>query len=529
MNKLIYFLIFLMAWGLRSVNLDKVPSSLSNDEISIAYDSYSILHTLKDEHGNFLPLSFESHATYKAPLTGYLGVATNYFFGNTEFAARFNSALLGSLTVIIVGLLAAEIIKNKKAGWVAALILALTPWHIYSSRMILESNIALFFLASGIYLFVWQLKSKSWLGLDGAALALGLSVWGYHTEWLLVPMLVTTLFLVFRPNLEKKRWGVFLGVLVLVCLPIFLDYIDKLGTTARANSEMFYKEVHFEAMLKDPSVSTLLKFQSIVKLIVDNYLNYLNFRYIFYSGLSIMNSDYLFLPGLVFVVWMPFLLIGLLEAFKKKSREKNYRLLLWLFFLSPIVPAITLGSGNSVRFIPMLVPMIVLVTLGVIRIYKSKYWPKARIILPIVLGVQLFYFVVNYYVVFPIASAIGYQYGFRQVADYINLHQDEYNKFIIHGNFGPGDIYVGVPHLYVSYFTKADPAVLQQRTEEDNGFLVGKNLFKTIDWSKEVLAPNRLYFVSEWNKPDEVKLGLNKVGEIHYPNGEVFRLIYKKK
>ena len=43
-------------WRLREI--DKVPSHLGNDEISIGYDTYSLRMTGKDEYGISWPLSY---------------------------------------------------------------------------------------------------------------------------------------------------------------------------------------------------------------------------------------------------------------------------------------------------------------------------------------------------------------------------------------------------------------------------------------------------------------------------------------
>ena len=51
-------IIFIVAAILRFWAISSLPSSLSMDEIAVGYDSYSILKTGRDQHGEFLPLSF---------------------------------------------------------------------------------------------------------------------------------------------------------------------------------------------------------------------------------------------------------------------------------------------------------------------------------------------------------------------------------------------------------------------------------------------------------------------------------------
>ena len=63
---MIVFSIAIVTLVTRFVNLSKSPPHLSNDEVSLAYDAYSRSKTLRDEHNNLIPISFESHGDYKA-------------------------------------------------------------------------------------------------------------------------------------------------------------------------------------------------------------------------------------------------------------------------------------------------------------------------------------------------------------------------------------------------------------------------------------------------------------------------------
>src|SRR3972149_10232950 len=158
MKKVYLFAIVLIAITTiftRFTGLSQIPPHLSNDEISIAYDAYSISKTLRDEHNDFLPISFQSHGTYKAPLTIYLASIPTFLLGNSEYSVRLPSAILGSLSVFLLGFLVYELSKNKNVALITSSLLAISPWHIYTSRMVLESNVALFFVIGGLYLFFY--------------------------------------------------------------------------------------------------------------------------------------------------------------------------------------------------------------------------------------------------------------------------------------------------------------------------------------------------------------------------------------
>ena len=91
------FLGLIVALGviLRFFNLSTNPPSLYWDEVSQGYNSYSILQTGRDEHGEFLPLArFIAYGDYKAPVYIYLDVPFIAVFGKTTLAVRFPSALI---------------------------------------------------------------------------------------------------------------------------------------------------------------------------------------------------------------------------------------------------------------------------------------------------------------------------------------------------------------------------------------------------------------------------------------------------
>jgi hypothetical protein len=58
------FIIFIVALFIRIVGMGKVPPHLSNDEISIAYDAYSLLHTGRDEQP-FISIVLSVHKPIK--------------------------------------------------------------------------------------------------------------------------------------------------------------------------------------------------------------------------------------------------------------------------------------------------------------------------------------------------------------------------------------------------------------------------------------------------------------------------------
>ena len=91
----IFWAILFLAFILRFYKLGEIPLSLNWDEVSNAYNGYSILKTGRDEYGSLLPLTNRSFDDYKPPIYMYLNAITVGILGLNAYAARLSSAFFG--------------------------------------------------------------------------------------------------------------------------------------------------------------------------------------------------------------------------------------------------------------------------------------------------------------------------------------------------------------------------------------------------------------------------------------------------
>lgn len=523
-----WLLIILLGLSWRIYRLDRVPVHLSNDEISIAWDAYSVARSGKDEHGHLWPISFQSHSTYKAPLYAYILVPLTLIAPNNEYIARLPSAILGTATILIMGLIIWELSSSYLTGLIGGVILALTPWHIFTSRMALESNIALFFLLLGMWMIIKARGVRRWWLLLGGLISMALSMYGYHTEWLLTPMIMGLIWWVYYRNskIYRKEHLVLLVILWGVSIsPLVGDAIRNLKTGARANSEVIWKEIHLEATLRDPKISGAKKMFVLGRSILSNYGDYINPDYLFVSGLRMFPEPYITQPGLLMLMWLPFLVVGLFGM--KTVYGKNSQLILGWLLVSPIVPALTQGGTNLVRYLPMVLPLTALITGGVVIIWR-RYKEKAGWITALGLVVSSGYFGINYFFHFPIHSGINFQYGYRQIANYLKINYNQYEKIVVEVRFGETNRFVGVPHLYLPYYLGLPPEAVYDRQKLTDGEQIDKLVLKQINWHLEEIKKGVLYVVPMGNKPLEEN-GLELVKDIQYPDAEPGYFIYRLK
>lgn len=525
-QKTILVLIILITVATRFIGLDHSPPHLSNDEISVAYDAYSVSKTLRDEHNHFLPLSFQSHGTYKAPLAIYMTIPTTVLLGNHEYSARLPSAIFGSLTVLILGLLVYELTKNLSLALLTSLVLSITPWHIYTSRMALESNIALFFVVTGIWLFFRGLNRNSHLLTLASFVCFALSIYGYHTEWGLTPIILASLIFLNRKVTFRKP-VYYIGALLFLVLtaPIFINFFYNLGTTARASTEIIFKEINLERALKDSGLNSFQKGQIILHAIMGSYSSYVNFGHLFFDGLNLMPYSDPYQSGLFL---SPFLLCFIIGFFGVKKIFKNHSNFIFIWIITaPLIPTFTQGGPNHIRNLVSVAPYTVIISLGCLAVWN--YLKNRRLLLILALATVLlsfFYFCLIYFFHFPIQAGENFQYGYKQIAQYIKIHYDEYEKIIIDPKFGEHRRYDGVPHLYIPYFTSLDPQQLLKRQDLPTGLFFDKYEIRGINWDAEKTRKSHLYVVPYSNSPSSPASDqLNQLLEIQLPNYKpAFRL-----
>ncbi len=154
---------------------------------------------------------------FKAPLYPYFLAAIYAVFGTSLFAARFAQILLGSVSCVLVYLLAQRFYSNKiavTAGFIAA---AYGPLIMFDAEILIPSLIIFLDLLSIYLLFEYEDSGKLWQ-LALSALILGLSSLARPNILILLPGIL--FWLIRYSKHARKRWKrdtlVYLGGVVLM-------------------------------------------------------------------------------------------------------------------------------------------------------------------------------------------------------------------------------------------------------------------------------------------------------------------------
>lgn len=352
--------ILILAAGLRLYALDVYPQKFNQDEMVLGYDAWSVWTTGQDQHGNTWPIHFQTFNDSVPPLANYLTAPFVGMLGLSQFSTRLPFALLGIATVLLVGLLGRRWF-GPGAGLVAALLLALEPWHLNYSRLAFPVSIVPFFTTLALYTFSRALNGlHRWPGLLKAgrratlgwfatsALSFALLTSTYPALKLQAPLLLGACILVGLRLLWWWRWFS-LGWLALYALAISPLAISQL---------LHWKEIqtHFSqlSVLDNPNWPWQFSL---------NYLQHFNPLSVFYSGykggVSIRpagTGQLFWLEGLLWLAALP----GLVRNRARFRQEQgfNLSLLLLLWFVSfPIAASLTdLDLPHEIRtynFLPL--------------------------------------------------------------------------------------------------------------------------------------------------------------------------------
>ena len=421
LSKVLLLSILLLSFLLNFYKLDQIPPGLYMDEASIGVNSYSILTTGQDEHGVKLPLYFQAFGEYKLPVYIYLTSASMFLFGKNEFAVRFPSAFLGSLTPLIFYFLVKELTKKEKLSLLSTFLFAFNPWFLHFAGPAFEATLGLFFfvMASLLALYYLRYNRLSFLILSLSSFVL--TVYTYQSFRIITPL---TLFLIlwqtFKP---RKNW-----------LPLFLIFIFFLPivyslTNSELNTRFFQTTAFSQNQIMTPFI------------FLNNYLSYFSFDFLFNKGDGIGRHQ---IPNLgLFFKWqVPFLLVGFYCLFKTIKLFSS-KIILFFLLLFPIPAALTIPSPHTLRSLPMVIPYTILITLGIRAFFhkSKKLIPIFLVIVTIIFSCEFSYYLHYNFFHYPKTNQMDWGGNYKQLVKTVAKYKDKYDSIVLDNNLAQAYIY----------------------------------------------------------------------------------------
>jgi len=427
---------------------------------------------------------------------------------------------LGTLTVLLTYFLVKELFpinsprRSRQAtplSWsalplITAFLLAISPWHIYISRLGHEVNAGLTFSVLGILFFLKYINREKVLFIFLSSAFLALSFYTYQSQKIFIPLIVLVLGLIYRKNLwfRKKEVLAAMVLALLIIWPLFKASLSPQamirfrGTSIFNNRELIkrssdriahdYRQGNIFGLIFDNRrVAAGLA-------ILQSYFSHFNPTWLFFNQGAEKHKT----PGLgVFYLWeLPLILVRAYQFVKRKfSKQMKLLVFSWLL-LAPLPAGLTTEAPHAMRIFNLLPIPQILGALGAVTIWSkiSKSWRKPIIaMVSVSLLFSLLYLGHNYFVNFPREQSSSFQYPLSQAIGYVLKNENQYQKIVFSNKDNCYQSY-----MFFLFFSRYDPELYQKQGGTISGgfaetHFFGKYEFRPIDWGNDRWRRGILY------------------------------------
>ncbi len=500
-------LILLLGAFLRLYHLSSLPVSLFGDEIDVGYHAWSLFTTGRDYLGNFLPTYIHSLSEWRAPLLMYLTAPFVGLLGPSAFSVRLPVALMGIINLVLIYYLGKKLF-SQKVGLFASFFLAVTPWHIHYSRAAFEVTLLTSLVLTGTLLY---LSNKYFW----SAVFFALTFYAYSVANLFVPLLIVLLLFLYPPEKFRPTGASLAKALAAIVLLLPIGYHLTFGAAAgRFNliSIGSDKKIIEDVILQRTapwSIGDKLeplfhnKVWAYSAAFGKSYLTAFSTEFLFTNGDPNFRQSVSRFGELLWVT-TPFLVLGLAHAIRKK--DAAHRFILGWLLLAPLGSSLTVGGGNhATRLFVMLVPLILLTTIGLVEgwdfLAKRKLLRNSlAAIFFVLVFVNLVGYRHRYENHYRFESARVWSYGYEPIFSQLKALNEGEGRVFINNTYDPA-------LLRFAFYTQLMPRDFQKMFKGDipsdnllpgfNGFRFGDRYYfgraASLEAMQSLLQPGDLY------------------------------------
>lgn len=530
------FVIILIAAFFRLYWLSSVPPHPSLDEVTIGYNAFSILKTGADEYGTKFPILLRAYDDWRPALYVYLVVPFVKLFGLNVLAVRLPSAILSILTVLTSYFLVKELFSKKEKefaeilSFTTAFFLAVSPWHIYISRLGHEVNGGLAFFIFGFYFFLKYINAQKpkAIMLLVSSIFFALSFDFYQSTKIFIPLFLLSLAIISRNKLLQYKKNLITAIFVgfFITLPIIVQGLTPNGLI-RFNATSI---VVANPQVTADSARKLLvdkEKHNYLGLLVDNrragygilmaeaYVSHFNPYWLFGNS----GKDMFKAPGfgLLYLFELPLILLGIVTLLKTKT----VRFALSCWALAAILPAaLTTDAPHAMRIFNILPLPQMLGAFGFAYLFelitkqKRMVQLSALALFILLIGLQVFTFYNSYFNELPKKLGNQFSYGVLQALETTKQLDKNYSKIIVSNQGVLADSY-----MFYLFSTKFDPESYQKAGGTASGgfastHVIGKYHFLNPASGRQS-EPETLYVLS----PKDIILGTRIISKVKFKDG----------
>jgi len=291
---------------------------------------------------------------YRPALYAYVVAPFTAIFGPDRLilATRFPAALLGTISVFALYGLVRRLDRPDTGLW-AALLLAVSPWHIHLSRIGHEATLTPTLVIVGLYFLVrsnligrptrMTIKPLRSTSLSSAAVVLGLTAHAYASMRVFVPAMLLVGFWIYRSQLitrwreagSRRKMVIAVALVALLWAPMGYTAVTAWD---HLSARSFEQSIFHQGWPLREAVMTG----------ITQYVGHFGWRWLVSTGdPSIINS----IPGLgqMAYVTMPLALLGCVGLLRTLRRDPGRRLLLAWGLAHPLAASLAISGAHALR------------------------------------------------------------------------------------------------------------------------------------------------------------------------------------
>jgi len=465
----------------RFYRLADIPPGFQFDQ---AFNAFDFLRLLQGQFAIFFPAN-----TGREPLYFYLSLVSAALFGQTAFAVKLTSAVIGLLTIPLIYFFTRSFFHSRTMASLAAFFSAISLWHIFFSRdglrVILE--VPLTFLT---FWFLWRAISQhlhrttfgavqvspnlpisrtnnAWIKVG---IFLALALYTYPSARLLpLALIFLTGYAAWRDRTHARDYAKNLGLTFLVAAILFAP----LGIYFAIHPDQFF--AHTEAIsVFDPRVSE----GNIPGAIWKNLLGILGMFFLRGDGGSIHNLPFrpVFDPlvASLFMIGVIVLFVALVHPRASHvSRDRAVFLLTWIV-ISLASSLFSDDAPNFLRMLPALPPIMILPAWGAYEVWVRLTGSLARRVGAAALGLLMListgWVYRDYFVTFANLPELYYTFDVDKVeiSNWINANEKSKKLFLAPLWYQQGTISLLTHNARLKTFDSRDTIVLPGRANNQD-------------------------------------------------------------
>ncbi|WP_168121043.1 glycosyltransferase family 39 protein [Paenibacillus sp. HB172176] len=444
-------LLLLIGIVMRVAAAGEIPPGLNQDEASIGYDAYAILHYGIDRNGMHLPVHLIAWGSGQNALYAYFSMPFILLFGLNEWTVRAVSMAAGIVSLWLFYRIAAKLFQNEKGALMALFLIVVCPWHIMMSRWALESNLFPTLVLGAFYCLLKGMERSQWL--YGFTLMLALSLYAYGTAYFFVPVFAaaTAVYMLATKRMRPLTLLVHVGILFVLASPILLFVLLNKGGGASVSTWLF--TIPKLTVPRTEQVSSVFSGEA-VQNSLEHLQAFLKLMYTQNDGLPWnVLGDY----GYLYSIALPFIAIGLLAAIHTAFKNKSFPwmiLVLWLL-AAILVAAVTAVNINRINII--FYPIIFLAASGILWISRNIERSMLLVLPAFIVFFSLFSW--HYYTDYRKQMSPLFYESFGDAVKYASGSTQ-------------GDVHittsVNMPYIYVLFYERTDPGLFLSQVVYSN-------------------------------------------------------------